>query len=85
MITLILSDIAEKYLCSATLPANLAAWLYILGDVLEQANFVVTILPLTKKTIQLFTKEKLALMKPSAILINDACEKLLINKHRLKY
>ncbi|MCO6546144.1 MULTISPECIES: NAD(P)-dependent oxidoreductase [Gilliamella] len=46
-----------------------------LGNVLKQANFVVTILPLTKKTIQLFTKEKLALMRPSAILINDACEK----------
>ncbi|MDF7667312.1 D-glycerate dehydrogenase [Orbaceae bacterium ESL0727] len=43
-----------------------------LDDLLKQADFVVVILPLTKETERLITKEKLALMKPSAILINGA-------------
>lgn len=43
-----------------------------LDDVLSQADFVVIILPLTDQTKRLITKQKLALMKPSAILINGA-------------
>lgn len=43
-----------------------------LDDLLKQADFVVIILPLTKETNKLITKDKLALMKPSAILINGA-------------
>ncbi|MFQ0998357.1 NAD(P)-dependent oxidoreductase [Gilliamella sp. BG6] len=31
--------------------------------------------PINKKNYSTITKEKLALMRPSAILINDACEK----------
>lgn len=43
-----------------------------LDGVLSQADFVVIILPLTDQTKRLITKQKLALMKPSAILINGA-------------
>lgn len=43
-----------------------------LDDVLSQADFVVIILPLNDQTKRLITKQKLALMKPSAILINGA-------------
>lgn len=43
-----------------------------LDNVLSQADFVVIILPLTDQTKRLITKQKLALMKPSAILINGA-------------
>ncbi|OCG22182.1 bifunctional glyoxylate/hydroxypyruvate reductase B [Gilliamella sp. wkB108] len=43
-----------------------------LDDVLSKADFLVIILPLTPETDRLITKEKLALMKPSAILINGA-------------
>lgn len=43
-----------------------------LDVVLSQADFVVIILPLTDQTKRLITKQKLALMKPSAILINGA-------------
>ena len=43
-----------------------------LDDVLKQADFVVIILPLTDQTKRLITKQKLALMKSSAILINGA-------------
>ncbi|MCO6552319.1 MAG: D-glycerate dehydrogenase [Gilliamella sp.] len=48
-----------------------------LDNVLKQADFVVIILPLTKETTQLITKEKLTLMKPSAILINGARGKIV--------
>lgn len=43
-----------------------------LDELLKLADFVVVILPLTSETDRLITKEKLALMKPSAILINGA-------------
>ncbi|RKS86878.1 gluconate 2-dehydrogenase [Orbus hercynius] len=43
-----------------------------LDELLKHADFVVVILPLTSETDRLITKEKLALMKPSAILINGA-------------
>ncbi|OCG01477.1 2-hydroxyacid dehydrogenase [Gilliamella sp. wkB112] len=43
-----------------------------LDEVLKTADFIVIILPLTSETDRLITKEKLALMKPSAILINGA-------------
>ncbi|WP_392559312.1 2-hydroxyacid dehydrogenase [Orbus mooreae] len=48
-----------------------------LDDLLKQADFVVIILPLTKETDRLITKEKLSLMKPSAILINGARGKIV--------
>lgn len=48
-----------------------------LDDVLKQADFVVIILPLTNETNRLITKEKLALMKSSAILINGARGKIV--------
>lgn len=48
-----------------------------LDELLQQADFVVIILPLTKETTHLITKEKLALMKPSAILINGARGKII--------
>ncbi|MFQ1016335.1 NAD(P)-dependent oxidoreductase [Gilliamella sp. BG7] len=57
-----------------------------LDNVLKQADFVVIILPLIhKKTTQLFTKEKLALIKPSRILIYNTRKKLLINKRCLEH
>lgn len=43
-----------------------------LDELLKQSDFVVIIVPLTKETNRLITKEKIALMKPSAILINGA-------------
>lgn len=43
-----------------------------LDDLLKQADFVVIILPLTEETDHLITKQKIALMKSSAILINGA-------------
>ncbi|WP_392564624.1 D-glycerate dehydrogenase [Orbus wheelerorum] len=48
-----------------------------LDDLLKQADFVVVILPLTPETTHLITKKKLALMKPSAILINGARGKII--------
>ncbi|MWN90389.1 bifunctional glyoxylate/hydroxypyruvate reductase B [Gilliamella sp. Pra-s65] len=48
-----------------------------LDNVLKQADFVVIILPLTEETTKLITKEKLALMKPSSILINGARGKII--------
>lgn len=48
-----------------------------LDDLLKQSDFVVIILPLTKETTYLITKEKLALMKSSAILINGARGKVI--------
>ncbi|NUF27677.1 2-hydroxyacid dehydrogenase [Gilliamella sp. ESL0254] len=48
-----------------------------LDNVLKQADFIVIILPLTEETTKLITKEKLALMKPSAILINGARGKII--------
>lgn len=48
-----------------------------LDDLLKQSDFVVIILPLAKETERLITKEKLALMKPSAILINGARGKIV--------
>ena len=41
-----------------------------LDTLLKEADFVCIVLPLTPQTHHLFNKEKLALMKPSAILIN---------------
>lgn len=41
-------------------------------DVLRQADFVCITLQLTKETTKLINRERLALMKPSAILINGA-------------
>lgn len=48
-----------------------------LDEVLQQADFVVVILPLTAETTHLITQQKLALMKPSAILINGARGKVI--------
>ncbi len=48
-----------------------------LDELLKVADFVVIILPLTNQTERLITKEKLALMKPSAILINGARGKVI--------
>jgi len=43
-----------------------------LDELLKQSDFVVVIVPLVKETDRLITAEKLALMKPTAILINGA-------------
>lgn len=48
-----------------------------LDDLLKNSDFVVIIIPLMKETVHLITKEKLALMKPSAILINGARGKVI--------
>lgn len=48
-----------------------------LDELLKHSDFVVTILPLTPQTECLITKEKLALMKHSAILINGARGKII--------
>ena len=43
-----------------------------LDELLKQSDFVVVIVPLVKETDRLITADKLALMKPTAILINGA-------------
>lgn len=48
-----------------------------LDELLKQADFVVITLPLTKDTEKLINKQKLSLMKPSAILINGARGKIV--------
>lgn len=48
-----------------------------LDDLLKQSDFVVITLPLTKETEKLINKQKLSLMKPSAILINGARGKIV--------
>ena len=51
-----------------------------LDEVLKQADFVVVMLPLNAETDCLITKEKLALMKPSAFLINGARGRIIDEK-----
>ncbi|SMB79490.1 gluconate 2-dehydrogenase [Pasteurella testudinis DSM 23072] len=48
-----------------------------LDDLLQRADFVCITLPLLPTTEKLISKEKLALMKPSAILINAARGKIV--------
>ncbi|MDH3001158.1 bifunctional glyoxylate/hydroxypyruvate reductase B [Chelonobacter oris] len=48
-----------------------------LDELLQRADFVCITLPLSPSTEKLITKEKLALMKPSAILINGARGKIV--------
>lgn len=43
-----------------------------LDELLKKSDFVVVIVPLVKETDRLITADKLALMKPTAILINGA-------------
>lgn len=51
-----------------------------LDELLQQSDFVVITLPLTKETEKLINKEKLNLMKPSAILVNGARGKIVDQK-----
>ncbi|WP_392566203.1 D-glycerate dehydrogenase [Utexia brackfieldae] len=48
-----------------------------LDELLSQADFIVLVLPLTEQTYHIITQEKLALMKPSAILVNGGRGKLI--------
>lgn len=51
-----------------------------LDELLQHSDFVVITLPLTKETEKLINKEKLNLMKPSAILVNGARGKIVDQK-----
>ncbi|MFA7401024.1 MAG: NAD(P)-dependent oxidoreductase [Bacteroidales bacterium] len=51
-----------------------------LDDLLRQSDIVSLHIPLTNETHQLISKEKIALMKPNAILINTARGKIVDNR-----
>ncbi len=51
---------------------ELDARLVSLNDLLREADFVTTHVPLTDETREMFNKERFALMKPSAMLINTS-------------
>lgn len=64
---------------------NLYAATYCeLDELLAKSDFVCITLPLTKQTEQLISKEKLALMKPNAILINGGRGKIIDEKELIK-
>lgn len=48
-----------------------------LNELLEKSDFVCITLPLTEETTKLISKEKLALMKPTTILINGGRGKII--------